>query len=105
MKTGAAVAFAAGEAQEIPEVDLEGPKAGAVQEIATRLCKLLADRSLRGPAFGARWRTDVSRLVDWNMDGKIDIDPLSTHKMPLEDINQAFDMMNAGKSIRQVVIN
>ena len=105
MKTGAAVAFAAGDAQEIPEVDLEGPKAGAGQEIATRLSQLFADRSVRGTAFGARWRTDVSRIVDWYMDGKIDIDPLSSHKMSLEDINQAFDLMHAGKNIRQVVIN
>ena len=105
MKTGAAVDFAAGNAQEIPEVDLEGPKASAGQEIATRLSQLLTDRSLRGSAFGARWRTDVSRLVAWHMDGEIDIDPLSTHKMPLEDINQAFDLKHAGNSIRQVVIN
>tara|TARA_B100000886_G_scaffold277582_1_gene201567 strand:- start:79 stop:396 length:318 start_codon:yes stop_codon:yes gene_type:complete len=105
MKTGAAVAFAAGDAQEIPELDLEGPSAGAGQEIATRLSQRLTDRSLRGTAFGARWRTDISRLVDWYMDGKIEIDPLSTHKMPLEDINQAFDLMHTGNSIRQVVIN
>ena len=105
MKTGVAVAFAAGDAKEIPEVDLEGPRAGAGQEIATRLSQLLTDRSLRGTAFGARWRTDVSRIVDWYMDGKIDTDPLSTRKMPLKDINQAFDLMHAGKSIRQVVIN
>ncbi len=105
MKTSAAVAFAAGDVQEIPEVDLEGPKAGAGQEIATRLSQLLTDRSLCGTAFGARWRTDLSRLVDWYMNGKIDIDPLITQKMPLEDINQAFDLMHAGKSIRQVVIN
>ena len=105
MQTSAAVAYAAGDAQEIPEVDLEGPKAGAGQEIATRLSQLLTDRSLRGTAFGARSRTDVSRLVDWYMNGKIDIDPMSTHKMPLEEINQAFDLMHAGKSIRQVVIN
>ena len=71
MKTGAAVAFAAGDAQEIPEVDLEGPKAGAGQEIATRLSQLLTDRSVHGTAFGAQWQTDVSRLVDWYMDEKI----------------------------------
>ena len=105
MKTSAAVAFAAGDVQEIPEVDLEGPKAGAGQEIATRLSQLFTDRNLRGTAFGARWQTDVSRLVDWYMDGKIDIDPLSTYKMPLEDINQAFDLMHASNSIRQDVIN
>ena len=79
MKTSAAVAFAAGDVQEIPEVDLEGPKAGAGQEIATRLSQLLTDRSLCGTAFGARWRTDVSRLVDWYMDVIIDSDPMSTH--------------------------
>ena len=52
---------------------------------------------------GAKGRTDVPKIVDWYMDGKIEIDPLITHKMPLEDINKAFDLMHAGESIRSVV--
>jgi S-(hydroxymethyl)glutathione dehydrogenase/alcohol dehydrogenase len=79
--------------------------AGAGQEIATRPFQLVTGRSWRGTAFGgARGRTDVPKIVDWYMDGKIDIDPLITHTMPLEDINQAFDLMHAGESIRSVVI-
>jgi S-(hydroxymethyl)glutathione dehydrogenase/alcohol dehydrogenase len=79
--------------------------AGAGQEIATRPFQLVTGRSWRGTAFGgARGRTDVPKIVDWYMDGKIDIDPLITHTMPLEDINQAFDLMHAGESIRSVMI-
>ena len=79
--------------------------AGAGQEIAIRPFQLVTGRSWRGTAFGgARGRTDVPKIVDWYMDGKIDIDPLITHTMPLEDINQAFDLMHAGESIRSVVI-
>ena len=79
--------------------------AGAGQEIATRPFQLVTGRSWRGTAFGgARGRTDVPKIVDWYMDGKIDIDQLITHTMPLEDINQAFDLMHAGESIRSVVI-
>ena len=79
--------------------------AGAGQEIATRPFQLVTGRSWRGTAFGgARGRTDVPKIVDWYMDGKIDIDPLITHTMPLEDINQAFDLMHASESIRSVVI-
>lgn len=79
--------------------------AGAGQEIATRPFQLVTGRSWRGTAFGgARGRTDVPKIVDWYMDGKIDIDPLITHTMPLEEINQAFDLMHAGESIRSVVI-
>jgi S-(hydroxymethyl)glutathione dehydrogenase/alcohol dehydrogenase len=79
--------------------------AGAGQEIATRPFQLVTGRSWRGTAFGgARGRTDVPKIVDWYMDGKIDIDPMITHTMPLEDINQAFDLMHAGESIRSVVI-
>ena len=100
MKRRASVAFAAGDAQELQEVDLGGPKAGEGQEIATRLFQLLTDRSWRSTGFGAWCRTDVSRVVDWYMDGKIDIDPLRTHKIPLGDINQTCDLMHAGKSIR-----
>ena len=78
--------------------------AGAGEEIATRPFQLVTGRSWRGTAFGgARGRTDVPRIVDWYMDGKIEIDPMITHKMPLEDINRAFDLMHEGESIRSVV--
>ena len=78
--------------------------AGAGKEISTRPFQLVTGRSWRGTAFGgARGRTDVPRIVDWYMDGKINIDDLITHKMPLEDINKAFDLMHAGKSIRSVI--
>ena len=78
--------------------------AGAGKEISTRPFQLVTGRSWRGTAFGgARGRTDVPRIVDWYMDGKINIDDLITHKMPLEDINKAFDLMHEGKSIRSVV--
>lgn len=79
--------------------------AGAGQEISTRPFQLVTGRSWRGSAFGgARGRTDVPKIVDWYMDGKINIDDLITHTMPLEDINKAFDLMHAGKSIRSVVL-
>ena len=79
--------------------------AGAGQEITTRPFQLVTGRSWRGSAFGgARGRTDVPRIVDWYMDKKISIDPLITHTMPLEDINKAFDLMHAGKSIRSVIL-
>jgi len=79
--------------------------AGAGQEIATRPFQLVTGRSWRGTAFGgARGRTDVPRIVDWYMNGKIEIDPLITHTMPLEDINNAFDLMHEGVSIRSVVL-
>ena len=78
--------------------------AGAGQEISTRPFQLVTGRVWRGTAFGgAKGRTDVPKIVDWYMDGKIEIDPLITHKMPLEDINKAFDLMHAGESIRSVV--
>jgi S-(hydroxymethyl)glutathione dehydrogenase/alcohol dehydrogenase len=78
--------------------------AGAGQEIATRPFQLVTGRSWRGTAFGgARGRTDVPKIVDWYMDGRINIDDLITHTMPLEDINKAFDLMHAGESIRSVV--
>jgi len=78
--------------------------AGAGQEITTRPFQLVTGRSWRGTAFGgARGRTDVPKIVDWYMDGKIQIDPMITHQMPLNDINKAFDLMHAGKSIRSVV--
>ena len=78
--------------------------AGAGQEIATRPFQLVTGRVWRGTAFGgARGRTEVPKIVDWYMDGKINIDDLITHTMPLEDINRAFDLMHAGESIRSVV--
>ncbi|MFP6824840.1 MAG: S-(hydroxymethyl)glutathione dehydrogenase/class III alcohol dehydrogenase [Pseudohongiellaceae bacterium] len=79
--------------------------AGAGQEISTRPFQLVTGRVWRGTAFGgARGRTDVPKIVDWYMNGKIQIDPLITHTMPLTEINEAFDLMHAGKSIRSVVI-
>jgi S-(hydroxymethyl)glutathione dehydrogenase / alcohol dehydrogenase len=79
--------------------------AGAGKEIRTRPFQLVTGRSWRGTAFGgARGRTDVPKIVDWYMDGKIQIDPMITHTMPLEDINKGFDLMHEGKSIRSVVV-
>lgn len=79
--------------------------AGAGQEISTRPFQLVTGRVWRGSAFGgARGRTDVPKIVDWYMDGKINIDDMITHTMPLDDINEAFDLMHEGKSIRSVVI-
>ena len=78
--------------------------AGAGQEIKTRPFQLVTGRVWKGTAFGgARGRTDVPRIVDWYMDGKINIDDLITHVMPLERINDAFDLMHRGESIRSVV--
>ncbi len=78
--------------------------AGAGQEIATRPFQLVTGRRWQGTAFGgARGRTDVPKIVDWYMDNKIQIDPLITHKMPLDEINTAFDLMHEGKSIRSVI--
>ena len=78
--------------------------AGAGQEIATRPFQLVTGRVWRGTAFGgAKGRRDVPRIVDWYMDGKINIDDLITHTMPLAKINDAFDLMHEGKSIRSVV--
>jgi S-(hydroxymethyl)glutathione dehydrogenase/alcohol dehydrogenase len=78
--------------------------AGAGQEIATRPFQLVTGRVWKGSAFGgARGRTDVPKIVDWYMDGKINIDDLITHTMPLAKINDAFDLMHAGLSIRSVV--
>ena len=74
-------------------------------EIATRPFQLVTGRVWKGSAFGgARGRTDVPKIVDWYMDGKINIDDLITHTMPLQDINTAFDLMHEGKSIRSVVV-
>jgi S-(hydroxymethyl)glutathione dehydrogenase/alcohol dehydrogenase len=78
--------------------------AGSGQEISTRPFQLVTGRVWKGTAFGgARGRTDVPKIVDWYMDGKINIDDLITHVMPLEKINEAFDLMHEGKSIRSVV--
>ena len=80
-------------------------KTPAGPEIATRPYQLPRRRSRRGAAFGgARGRTDVPRIVDWYMDGRIQIDPMITHTLPLERINEAFDLMHAGQSIRAVVL-
>ena len=79
--------------------------AGAGQEIRTRPFQLVTGRTWKGTAFGgARGRTEVPRIVDWYMDGKIDIDDLITHRLPLERINEGFDLMRKGESIRSVVV-
>src|SRR3954470_12952042 len=79
--------------------------APAGAEIATRPFQLVTGRVWKGTAFGgARGRTHVPRIVDWYMDGKIEIDPMITHTMPLAEINTAFDLMHAGESIRSVVV-
>jgi len=79
--------------------------AGAGQEIRTRPFQLVTGRVWKGTAFGgARGRTDVPRIVDWYMDGKIEIDPMITHTLALNDINKGFDLMHAGESIRAVVV-
>jgi S-(hydroxymethyl)glutathione dehydrogenase/alcohol dehydrogenase len=78
--------------------------AGSGQEIKTRPFQLVTGRTWMGTAFGgARGRTDVPKIVDWYMDGKISIDPLITHKLKLDEINKGFDLMHEGKSIRAVV--
>ncbi|WP_433935934.1 S-(hydroxymethyl)glutathione dehydrogenase/class III alcohol dehydrogenase [Sorangium cellulosum] len=79
--------------------------AGAGEEISTRPFQLVTGRVWKGTAFGgARGRTDVPRIVDWYMEGKIKIDELITHTMPLDDINHSFDLMHEGESIRSVVL-
>jgi S-(hydroxymethyl)glutathione dehydrogenase / alcohol dehydrogenase len=79
--------------------------AGAGKEIATRPFQLVTGRVWKGTAFGgAKGRTQVPKIVDWYMDGKIEIDPLITHTMPLEKINDGFDLMTKGESIRGVVV-
>ncbi len=78
--------------------------AGAGEEISTRPFQLVTGRVWKGTAFGgARGRTDVPKIVDWYMEGKINIDDLITHVMPVEEINNAFDLMHKGESIRSVV--
>ena len=79
--------------------------AGAGQEISTRPFQLVTGRTWMGTAFGgARGRTDVPKIVDWYLDGKIEIDPMITHTLRLEDINKGFEMMHSGESIRSVVV-
>ncbi|WEK05701.1 MAG: S-(hydroxymethyl)glutathione dehydrogenase/class III alcohol dehydrogenase [Candidatus Devosia phytovorans] len=79
--------------------------AGAGKEISTRPFQLVTGRTWMGTAFGgAKGRTDVPKIVDWYLDGKIDIDPMITHTLRLEDINKGFDMMHSGESIRSVVV-
>jgi S-(hydroxymethyl)glutathione dehydrogenase/alcohol dehydrogenase len=78
--------------------------AGAGQEIKTRPFQLVTGRVWKGTAFGgAKGRRDVPKIVDWYMEGKINIDDLITHKLKLADINEGFDLMHAGRSIRAVV--
>ncbi|MEQ9154558.1 MAG: S-(hydroxymethyl)glutathione dehydrogenase/class III alcohol dehydrogenase [Roseitalea porphyridii] len=79
--------------------------AGAGQEISTRPFQLVTGRTWKGTAFGgARVRTDVPKIVDWYMDGKIQIDPMITHTLTLDEINTGFDLMHKGESIRSVVV-
>jgi S-(hydroxymethyl)glutathione dehydrogenase / alcohol dehydrogenase len=79
--------------------------AAAGQEIATRPFQLVTGREWKGSAFGgARGRTDVPKIVDWYMDGKLSIDPLITHTLKLEEINHGFELMERGESIRSVVV-
>jgi S-(hydroxymethyl)glutathione dehydrogenase/alcohol dehydrogenase len=79
--------------------------AAAGQEISTRPFQLVTGRVWKGTAFGgARGRTDVPRVVDWYMDGKIEIDPMITHTLSLDEINKGFDLMHAAESIRSVVV-
>ena len=79
--------------------------AAAGAEISTRPFQLVTGRVWKGTAFGgARGRTDVPKIVDWYMDGKIEIDPMITHTMPLEDINKGFELAHRGESIRSVVL-
>jgi S-(hydroxymethyl)glutathione dehydrogenase / alcohol dehydrogenase len=79
--------------------------AGAGQEISTRPFQLVTGRTWMGTAFGgARGRTDVPKIVDWYMNGKIEIDPMITHTLRLEDINKGFELMHSGESIRSVIL-
>ena len=79
--------------------------AAAGEEISTRPFQLVTGRTWKGTAFGgAKGRSDVPRIVDWYMDGKINIDDLITHQFQLENINEAFDVMHAGEGIRSVVV-
>jgi S-(hydroxymethyl)glutathione dehydrogenase/alcohol dehydrogenase len=78
--------------------------AGAGQEISTRPFQLVTGRNWRGTAFGgARGRTDVPKIVDWYMNGKINIDDLITHVLPFAQINEGFELLRKGESIRTVL--
>jgi S-(hydroxymethyl)glutathione dehydrogenase/alcohol dehydrogenase len=78
--------------------------AGAGQEIATRPFQLVTGRNWRGSAFGGvRGRTELPRFVQWALEGQIDLASLVTHRMPLDQINHAFDLMHHGESIRSVI--
>ena len=78
---------------------------GRGKKLKTRPFQLVTGRSWKGTAFGgARGRTDVPKIVEWYLQGKIDIDPMITHNLKLEDINKGFDLMHAGESIRSVVV-
>src|SRR5258706_8127471 len=86
-----------------PSIDIRVAPAGA--EISTRPFQLVTGRVWKGTAFGgARGRTDVPKIVDWYMQGKIEIDPMITHVMPLNEIDNGFELMHEGKSIRSVVV-
>ena len=79
--------------------------AGSGEEISTRPFQLVTGRTWKGTAFGgARGRTDVPKIVDWYMDGKIEIDSMITHALKFEEINKGFDLLHQGNSIRSVVI-
>jgi S-(hydroxymethyl)glutathione dehydrogenase/alcohol dehydrogenase len=79
--------------------------AAAGQEVSTRPFQLVTGREWKGSAFGgARGRTDVPKIVDWYMEGKLNIDDLITHTLPLERINEGFDLMKSGESIRSIVL-
>jgi S-(hydroxymethyl)glutathione dehydrogenase/alcohol dehydrogenase len=79
--------------------------APAGAEISTRPFQLVTGREWKGSAFGgARGRTDVPKMVDWYMDGKIAIDDMITHTLALDDINKGFELMHAGESIRAVFV-
>jgi S-(hydroxymethyl)glutathione dehydrogenase/alcohol dehydrogenase len=79
--------------------------ADAGKEISTRPFQLVTGRVWKGSAFGgARGRTDVPKIVDWYMEGRINIDDLITHTLELEDINRGFELMKSGESIRSVVV-
>ena len=93
----------AGKVLRTPLARLNFPEAG--KEICTRPFQLVTGRNWRGTAFGgAKGRTDVPKIVDMYMDGKIAIDPMITHVLTLDEINKGFELMHAGESIRSVVV-
>ena len=102
-KGGADYTFDATGNVQVMRIIIGVAPAGA--ELATRPFQLVTGRVWRGTAFGgARGRTDVPQIVDWYMDGKIEIDPMITHTLSLDDINKGFDLMHSGESIRSVVV-